>query len=150
MSTKTNARIQTLRAKLAVAKIDLKNMKSGLKELGVKCKAEYKRARKDERVSDSDFEKRWNALEKEQNKAHDLIFKDYDALETAESNLQEGMRNLDSKVSELHSKLRFALYQEQDKQKQKREAARYCNHCNKIKPQAPTVCHCKSGKQLVL
>jgi hypothetical protein len=81
-------------------------MKSGLKELGVKCR---------------DYEKRWNALEREQDKAYDRIYK----------------------VTELRSKLQSALDQEQDKKKQKREAARYCNHCNKIKPQAPTSCHCK-------
>jgi prefoldin subunit 5 len=143
MSTKTNTRIQTLRSKLAEASANLKIMKTGLKELGVQCRAEYKIARKNERVSDSAYEKRWNALDKEQNKAHDRIFKDYDALETAESNLQEGIRKLDAKVTELHCGLRFALDQAQDKQKQKREAAQYCNHCNKIKPQAPTVCHCK-------
>ena len=143
MDNKTQIKIQTLRDKLAVAKVNLKQDKAALKELGRKCTAEETRARKVERASDSVFQRRWEALEKEQEKAKDEIYKDYDILEKAEVKLQKSVDALDYTMDVLYEKLNALLDKEAARKKQKRERAQHCKQCNKIKPQAPIVCHCK-------
>jgi len=143
MNTKIAAQIQTIRDKLAAAKIDLKNMKIGLKELRVKCRAECKRANKVERIADNVFDRRWRALEKEQQEAKTEIYKDYNILDSAESKLYKDVYSLGSRVAELANKYHALRDQEKAKRLEKKKADQHCKQCQKIKPQSPTVCHCK-------
>ena len=143
MDNKTQIKIQTLRDKLAVAKVNLKQDKAALKELGRKCTAEETRARKVERASDSVFQRRWEALEKEQEKAKDEIYKDYDILEKAEVKLQKSVDALDYTMDVLYEKLNALLDKEAARKKQKRERDQCCKHCHKLKPNLSTICRCK-------
>ena len=143
MNTKITAQIQTIRDKLAVARVDLKTKKTELEEMGSKCRKEYKRANKVERVSDDVFDRRWRALEAEQEKARTDAYKDHDALEAAEEKLQHDVNALIDTMNMLTDKLHDLQDQKKAELSKKKEAAQYCNHCNKIKPQAPIVCRCK-------
>jgi len=143
MDNKTQIKIQTLRDELAIAKANLKKEKAALRDLDHKCTAEENRAGKIERVSDSVFRRRWEALEKEQEEAKEKIYKDYDVLEKAEVKLEKSVGALDYTIDVLYEKLNALLDKEAARKKQKRERAQHCKQCNKIKPQAPIVCHCK-------
>ena len=141
MNTKITARIQTIHDRLAVARVDLKIKKTKLEEMGSKCRKEYKRASKVERASD--FERRWRALEAEEEKARTDVYKDYDALEAAEEKLQHDVNDEKKLIDMLTNKLHNLQDQKKAELAKKKETDQRCKHCQKIKPQSPTVCHCK-------
>ena len=136
MNTTIHNKIQALRTKLTETATELTAKKAELKETKIKIEAENKRATKLERKSDAKVIKLWDALDKEQNKAHHEIWEVSEVLEDAYDKLERNVRALSSIKETLTGNIK-------DLQEHSKKTTRYCAHCGKLKPQAPEVCRCK-------